>query len=75
MSLRILPPPHPGLEPVQTNIGFVSKSHLKVGCVNLLANGLVKGSLIFYPQSPATECVSTRLISRVSPEVPQVMWA
>lgn len=37
----------PQPEPVQANIGFVSKSYLKVGCVNLPANGLAKASLLF----------------------------
>ena len=62
-------------EPVQTNIGFVSKSYLKVGCVNLPANGPAKASLLFRPQPPSTEGVSTRLISGGSPEVLHAMWA
>lgn len=62
-------------KPVQTNIGFVSKSYLKVGCVNLPANGLAKASLLFWPQPPSTEGVSTRLISGGSPKVPHAMWA
>lgn len=60
----------PGTEPVQTNIGFVSKSHLKVGCVNPLDNGLAKACLLFWPQPPPTEGLSRRLISGGSPEVP-----
>lgn len=62
-------------KPVETNIGFVSKSYLKVGCVNLPANGLAKASLLFWPQPPSTEGVSTRLISGGSPEVLRTMWA
>ena len=60
---------------MQTNIGFVSKSYLKVGCVNLPANGLAKASLLFWTQPPSTEGVCTRLISGGSPEVPHAIWA
>lgn len=63
----------PESEPTQTNIGFVSKSYLKVGCDNLFANGLAKASLLFWPQPPSTEGLSTRLISGGSPEVPHAM--
>lgn len=38
-----------GMKPVQTNIGFVSKSYFKVGCVNPPTNGLAKASLLFQP--------------------------
>lgn len=62
-------------KPVQTNIGFVSKSYLKVGCVNLPANGLAKASLIFWTWPSSAEDVSTRLISGGSPEVPHKIWA
>lgn len=65
----------PRTKPGQTNIGFMSKSYLKVGCVNLPANGLAKAFLLFWPQPPSTKGVSTRLISGGSPEVPHAMWA
>lgn len=54
---------------VQPNIGFVSKSQLKVRCVNLKANGILNSSLIFSLHSPATGGVFARLISCMSLEV------
>lgn len=62
-------------KPVQTNIGFVSKSYLKGRCVNLPANGLQSLLIILAPASLYTEGVSTRLISGGSPEVHHAMWA
>lgn len=58
-----------------TGIGFVSESILKVLCVNLLANGLAKAGLLFRTWPLSTEGVSTRLISRGSPEVPSAIQA
>lgn len=52
-----------------TVLVFVSESFLKVGCVNLPANGLAKASLLFRTWPLSTEGVSTRLISGGSPEV------
>lgn len=71
--------PHHGLDRtgVRTGVGFVSESFLKVGCVNLPANGLAKASLLFRTRPLSTEGVSTRLISGGSPEVPPAIraWA
>lgn len=52
---------------VRTNIGFMSKIHLKVRYVNLIANGPLKGFLIFSSQRTTTQPVSTRLISCRTP--------
>lgn len=62
-------------ELAQANIGFVSKSYLKVGCVNLAANGLAEASLLFRTWPPSAEAVSTRLISGGSPEVRRAIRA
>lgn len=59
----------------RTTIGFVAESFLKVGCVNLPANGLAKASLLFRTRPLSAEGVSTRLISGGSPEVPPAIWA
>lgn len=72
---RIQPRPGPDRTGARTGIGSVSESFLKVGCVNLPANGLAKASLLFRTRPLSTEGVSTRLISGGSPEVPPAIRA
>lgn len=75
VSLRTQPPGGPDGAHARTAIGFVSESFLKVGCVNLAANGLAKASLLFRTRPLSAEGVSTRLISGGSPEVPPAIRA